>query len=89
MEVKVICSHNAGRLRRSARVQRCPNWDRVLGCSVCECWISWSVHASIRHTELDNQAGERVAELIFPLSSALFFEIGERQCTVEKIFSFV
>jgi hypothetical protein len=27
---------------------------------------------------LDNQAGERVAELIFPLSSALFSEIGER-----------
>lgn len=62
----------AGRFRRRARVQRRPNWDRVLGRSVCEGWISRSVYANTHHTAVDNQAHERVAELIFSLSSERF-----------------
>lgn len=54
------------------------------------CAISRSVYAGIRRTAVDNRTGERVAELIFPLSSERFFrDRGGRQCIVEKIFASV
>lgn len=52
-------------------------------------WISRGVHASIRHTELDNQAGERVAELIFLFSLRSPRDRGKAARAVEKIFAFV
>jgi len=83
---KDLFVHDAGRFRRCTRwLQRAPNWDRVLGRSgMCECWISRSVYASTCHTAMGNRAGERVAELIFPLSLNVFQDRKEMQRTVEK-----